>query len=191
MKLYNNLLLRLIPVMLSSLAGITVANAETVSFLGQTYQLASFNQKANPMWEFVRTPENVNNWTTLLTIVDRPEARTRQDLDRLSQGILDTYKSSGGRVLMAKTMADAAGTPYNYMVVAFDQPAQHRFELNFVKAVLGPKNAYMVIYGVRVADPRDYVTKSKTFLNEHSSEIGKALEKTQVPAPATLPRKEF
>jgi len=42
------------------------------------------------MWEFAAPNETVANWTTLLTIVDRPDARTRPDLDRLAQGILDT-----------------------------------------------------------------------------------------------------
>jgi hypothetical protein len=68
------------------------------------------------------------------------------------------------------------------MVVAFEQPAQKRYELNFVKAAMGVKNAYMAIYGVRVQD-------AKTFLNEHSAEIGKALEKAQLPPVAALPRK--
>jgi hypothetical protein len=39
--------------------------------------------------------------------------------------------------------------------------AQKRFELNFVKTALGPKNAYMAIYGVRVADPTDYVARRR------------------------------
>jgi hypothetical protein len=51
-----------------------------------------------------------------------------------------------------------------------------------VKAAMGAKNAYMAIYGVRVKD-------AKTFLTEHSAEIGKALEKAQLPPVAALPRK--
>ena len=81
---------------------------------------------------------------------------------------------------MAKTMVDASGSPYNYAVAAFDLPAEHRFELNFVKAALGPKNAYIAIYGV-----------AKAYLNEHSSEVGLELEKATLPATSTLPRKEF
>ena len=154
--------------------------------------MASFNQKASPMWEFVSPSETVNNWTTLLTIVESPTARTREDLDRVSEGVLNAYKSRNARVLMAKTMADAAGTPYNYMVVAFDEPSHRRFELNFVKAVLSPKGgAYLMIYGVRVADSNDYVTKAKAFLNEQSAAIGKELEKLPLPAMASMPRREF
>jgi hypothetical protein len=133
----------------------------------------------------------VNNWTTLLTIIDRPDAKTRPDLDRLAQGVIDNYKSHGGRILMAKTMVDASGAPYSYAVAAFDLPAEHRFELNFVKAALGRKNVYIAIYGVRIADPKDYAGKAKAYLNEHSSEVGRELEKAALPATSTLPRQEF
>jgi hypothetical protein len=167
------------------------AEAQTVSFLGQTYQLGSFNQKAAPMWEFVRAGETVQNWTTMLTLVDRPDARTRPDLDRLAQGILDTYKSRGAQVLMARTMVDAAGQPFNYMLVAFHEPAQRRFEINFVKSALGAKNAQIIIYGVRVADAGDYLAKAKSFLKENSGEVGMALERLPMPAVGSLPRREF
>jgi len=165
--------------------------ASSIVFLGRTYRLASFNQKSNPMWEFVSANETVNNWTTLLTIIDRPDAQTRPDLDRLSQGILDNYKSHHGKILVAKTVADASGTPFNYLAAAFDEPADHRFELNFVKIALGPNNAYLVMYGVRVSDPHDYVGKARTYLDRHSPEIGLELEKATLPAIGTLPRKEF
>ena len=89
---------------------------------------------------------------------------------------MDNYKSHSGRILMAKTMVDASGAPYNCAVAAFDLPAEHRFELNFVKAALGPKNAYIAIYGARIDDSKDYVGKSKAYLNEHSSEVGRELE---------------
>ncbi len=104
---------------------------------------------------------------------------------------MDNYKSHGGHILMAKTMVDASGTAYNYTVVAFDQAAEHRFELSFVKAALGPKNAYIVVYGVHIGDPHDYTAKAKAYLNEHSDEVGRELEKVRLPALGTLPRKEF
>jgi hypothetical protein len=170
------------------------ANTQTTSpmtFLGVPYRLASFNQKANPMWEFTAPNQTISNWTTLLTVVDRPDARTRPDLDRLSQGVLDNYKSHNGKVLLAKTMVDASGTPFNYMVVGFDQPNDHRYELDFVKTALGQKNAYMMVYGVRVADAHDYVAKAKIYLDQHSSEIGRELEKIAAPPTSTLARKEF
>jgi len=166
--------------------------APAINFLGQPYQLASYNQKHNPMWEFAAPSEKIDNWTTLLTVIDRPDAKSRADLDRLSQGILDTYKSRGGRVLMAKTMVDpSTGAPFNYMIVAFEEPQKKRFELNFVKAALGSKNAFMMVYGVRVSDPKDYTSKAKAFLSQNSEKIGKALESTAAPATATLPRREF
>jgi hypothetical protein len=115
------------------LIALTLMAAEPVQFLGKPYRLAAFSHKVNPLWEFTAPNESVENWSTLLTIVDRPDAKTRPDLDRLAQGIMDTYKGNGGKVLMAKTFAGADGVPYNYMVVAFEQPAQKRYELNFVK----------------------------------------------------------
>ena len=44
------------------------------------------------------------------------------------------------------------------MVAAFEEPVKNRFELNFVKFGLGPKNAYILVYGARVSDPKDYKT---------------------------------
>lgn len=174
--------------LLCLLASMVALSAPTVTFQGRGYRLASFNQKVNPMWEFVSGNETVDNWSTLVTIVDRPDAKSRPDLDRLAQGIMDTYKSRGGRVLVAKTMVDKAGKPFNYMLVAFDEPAKKRFELNFVKAAMGEKNAIMTIYGVRVTDPKDYVAKAKAFLSANSGPIGMELENLVLPAPASLPR---
>lgn len=164
--------------------------APLIPFLGQDYRLASFNQKANAMWEFTPSGESIENWTRLLTLVDRPDAKTRPDLDRLAQGILDTYKARGGKVLMARTMS-ANGVPFNYIIVAFEQPAQKRFELNFVKIALAEKNAVIAVYGVRVQDAKDYTGKAKAFLSEHSAEIGKALEQASFPSIASLPRRTF
>ena len=191
MKRLTTWLLRTLPVALTILATSATAKDDSLSFLGHAYRLGSYNQKSKPMWEFVRTPETIDNWTTLLTLIDRPDATTRPELDRLAQGVMESYTSRMGKVLMAKTMTDAAGKPYNYLVAAFDQPSRRQFELNFVKAALGPKNAYIVIYGVRVSDPKDYVALSKKFLNEHSGEIGKELETMRLPEPSALPRKEF
>jgi len=165
--------------------------APTITFLGQTYHLGSFNQKSHPQWEFVTGSETVEKWTTLVTLIDRPDARTRPELDRLAQGIMSTYTAHGGRTLLAKTMQGAGGVPFNYMTVAFEEPAKHRYELNFVKAALGPKNAYLVVYGVRITDPKDYTGKAKTYLDQHSSEAGQAVGNFVPPDFATLPRKEF
>ena len=88
-------------------------------------------------------------------------------------------------------MKDKAGVNFNYMVAAFEQPEKHQFELNFVKFAMGPKNAYVFIYGARVSDPVDYRTKGKQFLDQHSTEIGHALEDAVLPDISTLPRKEF
>ena len=161
-----------------------------MTFLEKSYQLGSFNQKQNATWEFVTGGETVDNWTTLLTLIDRPDARTIKDLDRLAEGVTSTYRSHNGRILMAKTMRDKSGTPFNYMVAAFEEADKNRFELNFVKFGMGSKNAYILVYGARASGP-DYKTKGKEFLNQHSEEIGRGLENMIPPDPATLPRKEF
>ena len=161
-----------------------------VSLLGRTYHLGSFNQKAKPTWEFVTGDETVDNWTTLITIIDRPDAPTRKDLDGVSEGIMANYKSHGAQILMAKTFPKPSGV-YNYMAAAFEEPDKHRFELNFVKMAMGPRNAYVVIYGTRITDPQNYLRKGKDYLNQHSGEIGDALEKFVLPDLSTLPRKEF
>jgi hypothetical protein len=162
----------------------------SMEFLKRTYHLGSFNQKSNPMWEFVTRNETVGNWTSLLTIVERTEATTREDLDRLAQGILSSYKSRNGQILIAKAMVGKAGEVFNYAAVAFEDVARHRFELSFTKIALGPRNAYVLVYGVRIGDP-DYVSKAKAFLTQHSGEIGLALENAVMPDISTLPRKEF
>jgi hypothetical protein len=167
------------------------AAAPEITFLGRRYQLASFNHKANPQWEFVAAGETIDDWKTLITVIDRPDARTRQELDRLAEGIMSTYKSHGAKILMAKTMQDRTGAPYNYLVAAFEEPAKQRFELNFVKIALGPANAEMMICGVRITDPQDYLSKAKQFLNERSGEIGRALEEAALPDVGRLPRRVF
>jgi hypothetical protein len=165
--------------------------APPLTFLSKTYRLASFNQKQNPTWEYVTGGESIDNWTTLVTVIDRPDAHAAPELDRLAEGVMATYKAHNGRILMAKTMKSKNGAPYNYLVAAFEDPAKQQFELNFVKFALGPKNAYIMVYGAHVGGGPDYKTKGKDFLNQHSDEIGKALEAAAPPDVATLPRKEF
>jgi len=162
----------------------------SMEFLQRSYHLGSYNQKSNPMWEFVTGKETVDNWTSLLTLIERNDASSKEELDRLAQGILTNYKSRNGQILLAKTMVGKAGQVFNYMAVAFEDPAQHRFELSFTKVALGSKSAYVLVYGVRIGDP-DYLNKAKAFLNEHSSEIGRALENAALPDLGSLPRKEF
>jgi hypothetical protein len=162
-----------------------------ISFLSRTYRLGSFNRKQNATWEYVTGGETVENWTTLLTIVDRPDANTPPELDRLAEGIVSTYKSHGGQILLAKTMRDKSGAPFNYLIAAFEEPAKQRFEVNFVKIALGKKNAYILLYDARVGDPQDYKTKGKDFLDEHSAEIGHFLDNADLPDLSTLPRAEF
>ncbi|MEO8027272.1 MAG: hypothetical protein ABI823_12405 [Bryobacteraceae bacterium] len=164
----------------------------TVTLLAKTYRLGSHNHKSNATWEFVTGSETVNTWSTLVTLIDRPDAKTRPELDRLAEGVMANYKSHSGQVLLAKTMADSTGTPFNYLVAAFEEPAKKRYELNFVKIALGKsKNAYIVVYGVRVADPKEYQAKAKAFLSQQSGPIGKALESFAVPDLASLPKKFF
>ena len=165
--------------------------APTINLLARTYRLGSFNQKNQATWEFIAGGEKIDEWSTLVTLIDRPDAHTREELDRLSEGIVSTYKSHGGQILSAKTMSGDSGGVFNYMVAAFEEPGKHRLELNFVKMALGPKNAYILIYGVRVSDPADYRGKSKLFLDQQSGPIGRALDNAVLPEIGTLPRKEF
>jgi hypothetical protein len=167
------------------------ATALAINILGRAYRLASFHQKPNAMWEFAAPGESIDDWKTLVTLIDRPDAHSQADLDRLAEGLDSNYKSHGGRILLAKTMHDHAGLPFNYLVVAFEEPAKHRFELNFVKVALGPKNAYVLVYGARVTDAKDHTSKGKEFLNQHSTEIGRALEAAVPPEVSGLPRREF
>jgi len=164
--------------------------AKDMTFLGKRYRLGSFNQRANATWEFVTAGETVDDWSTLLTLIDRPDARTREELDRLAEGLLSNYKSHGAQILMAKTMQDS-GAAFNYMVAAFEEPKQQRYELNFVKLTLGPANAEVLIYGVRISDPQDYRRKAKDYLDRNSSEIGRALGNAPLPDISRLPRKAF
>jgi hypothetical protein len=158
-----------------------------LTFLSKSYHLGSFNKKNAATWEYVAAPETIDKWTTLVTLIDRPDAHTPPELDRLAEGVMNTYKANNGRILLARTMQDKTGARFNYLVAAFDDPAHHSLELNFVKFAMGPQNAYIMVYGARVPDP----SQGKEFLNQHSSEIGKALEIAVPPDFATLPRKEF
>jgi len=176
---------------MASLCGGAEAPAPTVTFMKHSYRLGSYNQKPNPMWEFAPPGETMDNWSSLVTIIDRPDARTLPEMDRLAEGIMSTYKSAGGRILLAKSMRNEAGVTFNYMLAAFEEPDKKRFELNFVKAALGSKNTYVMIYGVRITDPKDYRSKAKEFLDQHSGEVGQALGNGAPPDLTTLPRRVF
>src|SRR5262249_31483585 len=145
----------------------------------------------NATWEFVSVDERIDDWKTLLTVIDRPDARSRAELDRLAEGIMATYKSHGGQILAARTTRQDSGALFNYLVAAFEEPGKRRIELNFVRVVLGQKNAAVVIYGVRIADSRDYRTTAKDFLDRRSEEIGHALGNVVLPDISRLPRKPF
>ena len=58
-----------------------------------------------------------------------------RDSDRLAEGIMSTYKSRGAKILLARTMQES-GTPFNYVVAAFEEPDKQRYELSFVKMAL-------------------------------------------------------
>lgn len=159
--------------------------AEQLTFLGKKFELASYNHKASAMWEFTTGGENVNNWTTLLTVLERPEAKTMPDLDRLAQGIVNTYTAQHGKIMLAKTMQGPKGV-FNYIMVAFEQPAHQRYELNFVKLALVNQKAIVTVYGVRVP-----FAEAKAFVNANSQVIGQGLELMAEPQTAAWPRKEF
>jgi hypothetical protein len=159
--------------------------------MGKTYRLASYNQQHSPMWEFVEEGDSITDWKTLVTILERPEVRSREEMDRLAEGIMAAYKSRGSQILMAKTMQKDSGEAFNYIVVAFEEPAKHRFELDFVKVELAAKNAAVVIYGVRLTDPKNYLAKAKEFLNRESQDVGRAVGEFPTPDLGKLPRKVF
>jgi len=165
-------------------------NGPTLNLFSKTYTLGSYNQKYHPTWEFVAN-EDINSWTTLVTLMERTDAKTVADMDKLSEGVMSTYKNAGGRVLTAKTLKNQAGAPFNYMLVAFEEPAKQRFELNFVKIMMGAKNAQLMIIGVRVTDPKDYRAKAKEFLDKRSGEVGMALGEFVMPDLSTFPRRVF
>jgi hypothetical protein len=117
-----------IPVSLAARTRQPEPEPPAIDFLGRPYRLGAFNQRPHGMWEFVTAGETVANWTTLLTLIDRPDARTRADLDRLAEGILDAYRSRGAKILMAKTMGQTPESVYNYAVAAFDETQEQRYE---------------------------------------------------------------
>jgi hypothetical protein len=167
------------------------AATNELSFLGRKYYLASFNDKPNATWEFITSDETIGDWKTLVTVIERRDARTREDLDRLAEGIKSTYESHGSRILAARTMRQESGAVVNYLVAAFEEPRHHRFELNFAKFALGPTNAIIMIYGVRLSDPVDYAAKAKEFLDRNSSEVGRALADAALPDVSQLPRRRY
>ena len=169
----------------------SAAHSSAVTFLSRTYRLGSYNERKNPMWEFVTAGEDMNGWKTLLTVIDRKDARTPAELDQLAEGIMSTYKSSGGQILLAKTLHDNSGANFNYMVAAFEQPEKHRYELNFVRMAMGAKNAVVIVYGVRIGDSPDYQNKTKTFLDQNSTEIGQALGQMPLPDVDQFSRRVF
>jgi hypothetical protein len=169
----------------------STANSSALTFLSCTYRLGSYNERKNPMWEFVTAGEDVNDWKTLLTVIDRTDARSPAELDRLAEGIMSTYKSNSGQILLAKTLRDNSGANFNYMVAAFEQPEKHRYELNFVRMAMGAKNAVVIVYGVRIGDSQDYQSKAKQFLDQNSSEIGQALGQMPLPNVSQFSRRVF
>jgi hypothetical protein len=165
-------------------------SAPTIHFLGRSYHLASFDQKNKPMWEFLSGTETKDDWTTRFTIIDRTDAHSRDDLKKLIAEMTADYESHGGKVLMAKAMNDIDGE-YTYTVVGSDDPSKKSYELSFVKTAMGKKNAYEAVYAVRITDPDDYAARTKTFLHQHSGEVGNALGQTELPNIDRLPRTEF
>jgi hypothetical protein len=123
--------------------------------------------------------------------MDRTDAKTVPEMDRLAEGLLATYKKAGAVVLAAKTLKNQGGVSFNYLLVAFDEPAKQRYELNFVKVGMGPKNAHIMIIGLRVGDPKDYKARTKDFLEKRSGEVGQALGEFAVGDLSGLPRRVF
>ena len=139
------------------------------------------------MWELVSEGETVDNWKTLVTTVERPDTRTREDLGRLAEGI-SSYRSRGGQILAAKTMGQSPKDAFNYVVALFDEPAQQRCELDFVRISLGSANAVVVIYPARIGPDRDHLAKADQFLKANSVEVGRALASLVLPQLESIPR---
>jgi hypothetical protein len=159
--------------------------------MGHSYHLASFNQKDKPTWQFVGGDEAVGTWTTMFTIVDRPEAHANSNLEKLAEGVKADYEAHGNRVLISQALFDPKGEAYHYLVVSFDERSKNRMQFSFVKIGLGRHNVYVAIYDVRVTDPTDYGSKARTFLHQRSAEIGTALGQMELPDIGKLPRTEF
>lgn len=92
---------------------------------------------------------------------------------------------------MRRAVAGGTGSAGGRNHGGVQEPAKKRYELDFVKAELGAKNALVVIYGVRVTDARDYRTKAKEFLDQKSMEVGRAVGEFRAPDVGKLPRRVF
>jgi hypothetical protein len=162
-----------------------------MTFLSKSYSLGSFSQsETSALWECVSGGETVDNWTTLISLMEhRYPGSGRPELDHWAEVVMRTYKSNGGQIQVAKQMKDKAGVAFYYVVVAYDEPENHRFEMDFVRFGLGQKNGYTMTYAVRVSDRKDYRGKNKEFMEQHSAEIAQAIETAVVPDMSKLPRK--
>jgi len=153
----------------------------TFTFLNKTYTLKGIAPAPGRMWEFAPEGETLENWTTLVTLIDRPDAADLKAMDQVSQGILEHYQKNGGQIMMAKSLKGSDGQPFNFLIGAFDQKAHHRFELNYVRVFMRQPNAMIAIFAARVSDEGDYLVKAKSFLDHQSGLIGHALETTVFP----------
>jgi len=159
-----------------------------MKLLDKTFALAYFNALPRPTWEFVPEGETLERWTRLFRVIDYVEAKTPLDLARISQALQASYTQNAGQILKAQTITNAAGYAFNFVVAAFDHPAQKQFEIHFVKIFLAGAGGVAQIYTVRVSDFLDYLTKAKQFLEHESGAIGHALGESQWPTPDQLPR---
>ncbi|HTP87099.1 MAG TPA: hypothetical protein VMJ34_09125 [Bryobacteraceae bacterium] len=160
-----------------------------VHFMGKTYRLASFHAKDQATWQFYLEGETADNWTTMFTIVDRPEAQSGKEIDKLADDVKADYAAHGGKVFVTQKNQDVNGD-YTYVVVGYDSPAKQTYELQFVKIGKKFRNGYVASYGVRITDPKDYAAKTKAFLHGQSIEIAKALAEVSLPDIGKLPRTE-
>ena len=165
------------------------SNTPAVHFLSKTFHLVSFHEKDQPTWQFVTGDETMDNWTTLFTIVDRPDVRPGKELDKLAEDVKSDIAAHGGKVLVSTKMQDINGD-FIYLVLGHDEAAKNTYELRFVKVGSGRRNAYVASYSVRITDPQDYAGKTKTFLHGQSAVIGKALSEVSLPDINKLPRSE-
>lgn len=157
-----------------------------IGLLDQTYHLAFYDAKTF-IWEFTTGSETVDNWTTLVTILSLPGVVAPEKLNNFSEALMSHYKSRGAQVLAYKSLKDQSGKDYNYMVAVFDEPQYNRYELDFVKMAMGRPHAFIGIYGVRITDPVNRLTKTRAYLKDNSDKIERALANARLPEIETLP----
>jgi len=86
--------------------------------------------------EICHSGDSIDDWKTLITAIDRADARTKEGLDRW-RGFCRATNVTAQRFCWRRRIQDRSGAPYNYVVAAFEEPAKHRVRAEFVKMAMG------------------------------------------------------